>query len=93
VAAFTLWPQSPNRTRVECDFLFHPDEIAKKAFNPRDVIEFWDLVNRQDWEICKRVQQGMNSRIHKFGHYAPMEDLSLDIRNYITSRIGKLDET
>jgi Rieske 2Fe-2S family protein len=93
VAAFTLWPKTPNRTRVECDFLFHPDEIANKAFNPRDAIEFWDLVNRQDWEICKRVQQGMNSRIHKFGCYAPMEDLSLDIRNYITSRIGKLDET
>ena len=47
VAAFTLWPQSPNRTRVECNFLFHPNEIAKKAFNPRDVIEFWDLINRQ----------------------------------------------
>jgi glycine betaine catabolism A len=93
VAAFTLWPQSPSRTRVECDFLFHPDEIAKKAFNPRDVIEFWDLINRQDWEICKRVQQGMNSRMHKFGYYAPMENLSLDIRNYITRQIGKLDQT
>ena len=34
----------------------------------------------------------MNSRMHKFGHYAPMENLSLDIRNYITSQIGKLDE-
>jgi Rieske 2Fe-2S family protein len=93
VAAFTLWPQSPNRTGVECDFLFHPDEIAKKAFNPRDVIEFWDLINRQDWEICKRVQQGINSRMHKFGYYAPMENLSLDIRNYITNQIGKLDDT
>jgi len=30
---------------------------------------------------------------HKFGYCAPMEDLSLDIRNYITSRIGNLDET
>jgi glycine betaine catabolism A len=91
VAAFSIWPQSPNRTGVICDFLFHPAEIAKPSFNPRDAVEFWDLVNRQDWEICKRVQQGMNSRVHKFGYYAPMEDLSLDIRNYIARRIGKFD--
>jgi Rieske 2Fe-2S family protein len=91
VSAFSIWPQSPNRTGVICDFLFHPAEIAKPSFNPRDAVEFWDLVNRQDWEICKRVQQGMNSRVHKFGYYAPMEDLSLDIRNYIARRIGKFD--
>jgi len=90
VAAFSLWPQSPGRTRVICDFLFHPDEIAKSSFDPSDAVEFWDLVNRQDWEICKRVQQGMNSRVHHFGYYAPMEDLSLDIRNYIISRVGNV---
>ena len=87
VAAFTLWPLNPDRTCVRCDFLFHRDEIAKASFDASDCVEFWDLVNRQDWEICQRVQQGVRSRVHAFGYYAPMEDLSLDIRNYVRSRL------
>lgn len=87
VAAFTLWPKSPNHTKVICDFLFHPDEMKKSDFAPDDAIDFWDLVNRQDWEICKLVQQGTQSRIHEFGYYAPMEDLSLDIRRYVLYRL------
>ena len=90
VAAFLLWPQAPNRTRVECRFLFHPEEIAKPAFDPMDAVEFWDLVNQQDWAICERVQKGVSSRVHKFGYYAPMEDPSLDIRDYVTKRLGPI---
>lgn len=88
VAAFTLWPHGPERTTVLCDFLFHPEEMAKAGFDPSDAVDFWDLVNWQDWAICKRVQQGSSSRMHKFGYYAPMEDLSLDIRRYVLDRLG-----
>jgi len=88
VAAFTLWPLSPGQTRVICEFLFHPDEIAKADFDPSDAVSFWDLINQQDWAICKRVQEGMGARVHKFGYYAPMEDMSLDIRRYVNERLG-----
>ena len=87
VAAFTLWPKSPNHTTVICDFLFHPDEMKKPDFVPSDAIDFWDLVNRQDWAICKRVQQGTQAHVHEFGYYAPMEDMSLDIRRYLLERL------
>jgi phenylpropionate dioxygenase-like ring-hydroxylating dioxygenase large terminal subunit len=87
VAAFTLWPHGPNRTTVICDFLFHPEEMKKPEFNPADAVDFWDLVNRQDWAICERVQQGTASRVHWFGYYAPLEDLSLDIRKYVLERL------
>jgi Rieske 2Fe-2S family protein len=90
VAAFLLWPLAPDHTRIDCSFLFHPDEIAKPTFDPADAVEFWDLVNRQDWAICDRVQSGVSSRVHKFGYYAPMEDPSLDIRNYVTNRLGPI---
>jgi glycine betaine catabolism A len=89
VAAFSLWPRSPAATTVVCDFLFHPDEIAKPGFDPRDAVEFWDLVNRQDWTICESVQAGMRSRSFEYGYYAPMEDASLDIRSYIASRLSR----
>ena len=83
VTAFTLWPESPTLTHVVCDFLFHPDEIASEGFDPSDAVEFWDLVNQQDWRICALVQRGMKSKRFTTGFYAPMEDYSMDIRRYL----------
>jgi Rieske 2Fe-2S family protein len=88
VAAFRVWPLEAGRTRIECDFLFHPEEMAGTSFDPGDAVGFWDLVNRQDWRICESVQQGMGSRAFDVGYYAPMEDLSLDIRRYVGERLG-----
>jgi Rieske 2Fe-2S family protein len=88
VVAFTLWPRGPERTTIRCDFLFHPDEMARPGFDPSDAVEFWDLVNRQDWAICEGVQRGMRSRVFEHGFYAPMESLSLDIRRYVGERLG-----
>lgn len=86
VAAFSLWPSGPAQTTILCDFLFDPDEMAKPNFDPADVVDFWDLVNRQDWRICENVQAGMRSRAFDRGYYAPMEDASLDIRRYLSER-------
>jgi Rieske 2Fe-2S family protein len=88
VAAFTLWPHEPQRTTVMCDFLFHPSEMAKPGFDPSDAVEFWDLVNRQDWTICTSVQRGMEARVFEYGYYAPMESASLDIRRYVRERLA-----
>lgn len=88
VAVFVIWPLGPQLTRVECRFLFHPDEIRKPEFDPADAVEFWDLVNRQDWAICERVQLGLRTKVHEFGYYAPMEDVSADIRRYVNARLG-----
>jgi Rieske 2Fe-2S family protein len=89
VAVFTIWPHAPARTTVVCEFLFHPDEMAKSDFNSSDAVDFWDLVNRQDWAICESVQRGMTSRVFQTGYYAPMESWSLDIRRYIRERLGE----
>ena len=88
VAAFTLVPKAPDRTLIVVDWLFHPDEMAKASFDPSDAVDFWDLVNRQDWTVCEGVQDGMTSRRFGFGWYAPMEDMSLDIRRYLAERMG-----
>jgi glycine betaine catabolism A len=89
VAAFSLWPLAPDRTRIVCRFLFHPSEMAKADFDLSDAVEFWDLVNRQDWAICERVQLGVQTRIHKFGYFGHMENPSLDIRRYVRERLGE----
>ena len=88
VAAFQLLPRGPNHTRVICDFLFHPTEIGKPEFDPSDAADFWDTINRQDWAVCESVQRGMASRRFQHGYYAPMEDLSADIRRYLADKLG-----
>ena len=93
VAAFTLWPRSAGLTTVVCEFLFHPDEIARPEFDPSDAVGFWDLVNRQDWRICERVQDGMSSRRFTAGYLAPMEEPSADVRRYVAARLGMPEET
>jgi glycine betaine catabolism A len=88
VAAFTLFPKSAGETIIFCDFLFHPLEIAKPTFNPSDATEFWDVVNKQDWVVCEGVHRGMGSSRFTRGYYAPMEDMSADIRRYIQTKLG-----
>lgn len=87
VAAFRLQPVAHDRTRIECDLLFAPDEIDSGNFDPSDAAEFWDMVNRQDWAVCEGVQRGMTSRAYQGGWFAPMEDDSLDIRRWLLSRL------
>jgi Rieske 2Fe-2S family protein len=87
-AVFLLHPRGPARTDVVCHFLFEPFELAKPDFDASDAVEFWDLVNRQDWAVCERVQLGLQARVHRSGYYAPMEDFNLDIRRYVSERIG-----
>jgi len=87
-AAFILQPRGAERTDITCHFLFETHEMAKTSFDPSDAADFWHLVNRQDWAICESVQNGIRSRVHSQGYYAPMEDFNLDIRRYVTDRIG-----
>ncbi len=87
VAAFTVWPHDAGHTTVICDFLFLPGEIARADFDPMDAVEFWDLVNRQDWAICEQVQDGMRSRMFTYGYLAPMEQPSADVGRYVRDRL------
>jgi Rieske 2Fe-2S family protein len=88
VVAFAIFPRDAGHSTVVCDFLFHPDEIARADFDPTDAVEFWDITNRQDWAVVEGVQRGMSSRRFTHGYYAPMESASADIRKYIAQRLG-----
>jgi Rieske 2Fe-2S family protein len=69
-----LHPVAPDRTRIACDWLFDPAVVAAPGFDASDAVEFWDLVNRQDWEVCELAQQGVTSRAYdEGGLYAPAE--------------------
>ena len=71
----TLWPKAPDRTEILCEFYFHPAEMAKPDFDAGDAIEFWDTVNRQDWNIVEMSQAGIQSRAYRPGPYSQREVL------------------
>ena len=59
-----LRPMACDRTEIVCDFHFLPEEIARPGFDLSDVIEFWDLTNRQDWHVSELTQLGLKSRAY-----------------------------
>ena len=75
VMAHRLWPLATDRTRVVCEWLFHPDASDRQGFDPEDAIEFWDATNREDWHICELAQAGVSSSKYAPGPYSPRESV------------------
>jgi Rieske 2Fe-2S family protein len=81
VMVHQIWPQSPERTLILCDWFFHPDAAGAGIgdpgyrYNPEDAIEFWDMTNKQDWHVCELSQQGIASRAYQPGPYSPRESI------------------
>jgi len=79
VMVHQLQPESPERTVIYCDWLFHPEAAGVTApgyrFDPDDAVEFWDVVNQQDWHVCELSQQGTSSRAYEPGPYSARESI------------------
>jgi Rieske 2Fe-2S family protein len=75
VMVHQLWPKSPDRTLILCDWFFHPEAFDRYDFHPNDAIDFWDMTNRQDWHVCELSQQGIASRAYQSGPYSPRESI------------------
>ncbi len=88
VMVHQLLPQSPERTLIICDWLFHPDAFEGKDFNPEDAIEFWDITNRQDWHMCELSQEGISSRAYKPGPYSARESIPAAWDHYYLQQAG-----
>jgi glycine betaine catabolism A len=72
---YILTPVSVDRTLVESEWMFHPDNEQNPDFNPQDAIGFWDVTNRQDWDIVARSQLGISSRRYAPSPYSPRESV------------------
>ncbi len=72
---YVIRPLAVDRTEVESEWLFHPETIADPASNMRDAIEFWDVTNRQDWDIVRQSQLGIASHRYAPGPYSPRESI------------------
>lgn len=88
VMVHQLEPQSPDRTLIFCDWFFHPEAFNRGDFDPDDAIEFWDMVNKQDWHVCELSQQGIASRAYEPGLYSARESIPAAWDDYYLRQVG-----
>src|SRR5262249_39182577 len=74
VMVHRLIPVAADRTKIECTWAFAPESLAKPGFDPGYAVDFWDVVNRQDWQACEAVQRGLGSPHAVPGPLAREED-------------------
>ncbi|MBV8490637.1 MAG: aromatic ring-hydroxylating dioxygenase subunit alpha [Candidatus Eremiobacteraeota bacterium] len=67
--------KAPDRTTIVCEWLFDPQTMSSPNFDPSDAVDFWDMTNRQDWQVSELTQLGVRSRAYAPGPYSSSEGL------------------
>ena len=71
--ATAVFPTGPRSCRLVTEYLFSPEAFDDPEFDPSPVVQFNELVTRQDGEACERVQRGVTSRAFDHGVF-PAKD-------------------
>jgi Rieske 2Fe-2S family protein len=87
--ATTLIPRSPDHTTVVSEYLFRPEAVEDSEFDPSAVVEFSELVARQDYDVCERVQRGISSRAFTRGVYADKDSLAHEFNEWYRATMGE----
>lgn len=87
VLVHRVWSFGPGRSRVICDWLFPEETLAMPDLDTSDVVEFWDMTNRQDWQLCEMVQQVAGSRGAAPGPYHPSETCVHAFDSWVVGRL------
>jgi glycine betaine catabolism A len=94
VMTHRLMPLAPDKTAVECEWLFSKEAVEQIDFDPSYASDFWDITNRQDWHACESVQRGASSRGYRRGPLSPREDavyqlITMVANGYLEGRIAR----
>jgi Rieske 2Fe-2S family protein len=83
-----MYPVAPDRTLVECDWLYLPEVVA----SGRDLshsVELFHRVNQQDFDACERCQLATDSRVYANGGVlAPSEHHIGDFHEWVYQTVG-----
>jgi Rieske 2Fe-2S family protein len=74
VMTHRLVPLAPDRSFIECQWLFPQEALARPDFDPGYAVRFWDTTNQQDWRAIESVQRGIGSRGYLPGTLTPEEE-------------------
>jgi Rieske 2Fe-2S family protein len=81
-------PVSVDRVHFINHWLVHEDAEEGLDYEIKTLIELWDVTNRQDWELCDRVQAGIRSRRFVPGPNSPTREQ--DLRDALTLYLARM---
>lgn len=73
-----LYPTGPDSTTVIAEYLFSAGDVARADFDPSEVVAFNELVGKQDYEVCERVQRGVASPAFTTGVLTSKDNLVME---------------
>ena len=83
-----MFPVAPDRTIVECDWLYLP-EVVEAGTDLEKSVQLFDLVNRQDFDACELCQSVTHSKKYaQGGVLVPSEHHIADFQNWTASAIA-----
>ena len=88
-----ITPLGPGKIINDCYWLFHPEVINDKKYKDRikSAVEFWDLTNKQDWQVCEQMQIGTRSKRFDRGYYSGREDILYALDRELLKVLGHPD--
>jgi Rieske 2Fe-2S family protein len=85
-----ITPLGPDKINNDCYWLFRPEIIndprAQKGI--KSAVDFWDLTNKQDWQVCEQMQVGTKSRRFTRGYYSGREDILHQLDEEVLKALG-----
>ncbi len=73
-----LLPLDLHRTLVRVDWLVHAEAQEGRDYSLENVLPFWQLTSEQDWDLCARVQRGVNSSAYRPGPLSTLREYNLE---------------
>ena len=84
-----MYPMAPDRTIVECDWLYLP-HVVDSGMDLSHSVELFHRVNQQDFDACERCQAGNRSRVYaEGGVLVPSEHHIADFHRWVLDSLGQ----
>jgi Rieske 2Fe-2S family protein len=62
-----LFPAGARKTRIRVMWLVNADAVEGRDYRLESLLPFWRMTSEQDWDLCERVQRGVNSTCYRPG--------------------------
>tara|TARA_B100000497_G_C7667223_1_gene402334 strand:- start:165 stop:1322 length:1158 start_codon:yes stop_codon:yes gene_type:complete len=90
-----ITPLGPGKITNDCYWLFRPEIIndPNAQAGIKSAVDFWDLTNRQDWQVCEQMQIGTKSKRFTRGYYSGREDILHQLDMEVLKALGHEEES
>jgi len=88
-----LLPAGPAKTRARVVWLVDRDAVEGRDYTLDRLLPFWQLTSEQDWDLCRRAQQGISSRAYRPGPLSTYKEWNVEafIRWYLKQLVAPTD--